>query len=70
VVLGESVDLLLCPLLREVGYSFAIPSDLPTGNVSESELRTDRVHHGILMLDYLQCHLQLYSRQLFLDTQH
>lgn len=70
VVLGQLMDVLLCPLLREAGHPAAIPSHLPARDIPESQLRIDRIHHRILMLDHFQCHLQLYARQLLLDTQH
>ena len=70
MVLGQSVDVLLCSLLRKIGHSVTIPSHLPTGDVPEGELRINRIHHRILVLDHLQCHLQLYARELLLDTQH
>lgn len=70
MVLGQLMDVLLCSLLCEAGDLVAIPSHLPTGDFPEGELRIDRIHHCILVLDYLQCHLQLYARQLLLDTQH
>jgi hypothetical protein len=70
MVLGQLMDLLLCSLLRETGHPVAIPSHLPTRDIPESELWADRVHHRILVLDNLQCHLQLYSCQLLLDAQH
>lgn len=70
MVLGQFVDVLLCSLLREAGHPAAIPSHLPTREIPEGQLRIDRIHHRILVLDYLQCHLQLYAHQLLLDTQH
>ena len=70
VVLGQLMDVLLCPLLREAGHPAAVPSHLPTGDIPEGQLRIDRIHHRILVLDHLQCYLQLYSCQLLLDTQH
>jgi hypothetical protein len=70
VVLGQSMDVLLCSVLREAGHPAAIPSHLPTGGVPESELRLDRIYHRILMLDHFQCNIQLYARQLLLDTCH
>jgi hypothetical protein len=70
MVLGQFVDVLFCSLLREAGHPAAIPSHLPTGDVQEGELRVDRIHHRILVLDNLQCHLQLHSCQLLLDAQH
>lgn len=69
VVLGQFMDVLLCALLRKAGHPVAIPSHLPTGDVPKGELRIDRIHHRILVLDHLQCHLQLYACQLLLDTQ-
>jgi hypothetical protein len=68
VVLGQSMDILLCSLLREAGHPITIPSHLSTGDFPESELRIDRIHHRILVLDHLQCYLQLHSRQLLLDS--
>jgi hypothetical protein len=70
MVLGQSVDVLLCPLLCETGHPVAIPSHLPTRNVPEGELRADRIYHRILVLDDFQRHLQLHSCQLLLDAQH
>ena len=70
MVLGQSMDILLCSVLREAGHPVAIPSHLPTREVPEGQLRIDRIHHCILVLDHLQCYLQLYARQLLLDTQH
>lgn len=70
VVLGELMDLLFCLILREAGHPVAIPPHLPTDDVPQSQLRVDCFHHSILMLDYLQCHFQLHSGQLFLDSQH
>jgi hypothetical protein len=70
VVLGQLMDVLLRPLLREAGHPAAIPSHLPTRDISEDQLRIDRIHHRILVLDHFQCHLQLYAHQLLLDTQH
>jgi hypothetical protein len=70
MVLGESVDLLRCSILREAGHIVAIPPDLSTDDVPKSELRVNRIHHGILLLDHIQCYFQLHSHQLLLDTQH
>lgn len=70
VVLGQLMDVLLRPLLREAGHPAAIPSHLPARGIPEGQLRIDRIHHRILVLDHFQCHLQLYAHQLLLDTQH
>ena len=70
VVLGQSMDVLLGPLLREVGHPVAIPSHLSADDIPEGELWIDRIHHRVLVLDYLQCHLQLHSHQLLLDTRN
>ena len=64
------MDILLCSLLCEAGHPVAIPSHLPTRDVPEGELRIDRVYHRILVLDHLQCYIQLHACQLLLDTQH
>lgn len=53
MVLGQLMDLLLCPLLREAGHPAAIPSHLPTGDIPEGQLWIDRIHHRVLVLDYL-----------------
>jgi len=70
MVLGQSMDVLLGPLLREVGHPAAIPSHLSTDDISEGKLWIDRIHYRILVLDYLQCYLQLHSHQLLLDTRN
>lgn len=70
VVLGQSMDLLPFASLRQTGHFIAIPSHLPTDNVPQSQLRADRFHICVLMLDCVQRRLQLYACQLLLESRH